>query len=119
MSVRCLHLLIKHSGSRNPISRRTGAAITRSRAEAEEELQQLLQQLQQLQHDQQQLQQTFAALAQQHSDCGSFSRGGDLGFFTRGQMQQPFEAAAFNLNVGELSSIVHTDSGVHIILRIA
>ena len=40
-----------------------------------------------------------------------------VGWFTRGKMQKPFEDAAFALNVGELSEIVDTDSGVHIILR--
>ena len=39
------------------------------------------------------------------------------GWFTRGKMQKPFEDATFALNVGELSEIVDTDSGVHIILR--
>jgi NIMA-interacting peptidyl-prolyl cis-trans isomerase 1 len=59
----------------------------------------------------------LAQLAQTESDCSSAQRGGDLGFFGRGQMQQPFEEATFNLKVGELSDLVYTDSGVHIILR--
>lgn len=37
--------------------------------------------------------------------------------FGRGQMQKPFEEAAFSLKVGQLSKIVDTDSGLHIILR--
>lgn len=53
------------------------------------------------------------------SDCSSAHKGGDLGFFGRGQMQRPFEEATFALPVGGLSGIVQTDSGAHIILRTA
>ena len=60
---------------------------------------------------------TFDELASEFSDCSSAKRGGDLGLFGRGQMQKPFEDAAFALKVGELSEPVSTDSGVHIILR--
>ena len=62
---------------------------------------------------------SFAELASQVSDCSSAKRGGDLGLFGRGSMQPPFEEASFALKVGELSGIVNTDSGVHIILRTA
>lgn len=62
---------------------------------------------------------TFAELASKYSDCSSAKRGGDLGPFSRGAMQKPFEQAAFALKVGELSSPVHTDSGIHIIQRTA
>lgn len=55
----------------------------------------------------------------QVSDCSSAKRGGDLGLFGRGAMQKPFEEAAFALKVGEMSQIVDTDSGVHIIIRTA
>lgn len=42
---------------------------------------------------------------------------GHAGWFGRGQMQEPFEKATFGLKVGELSDIIDTDSGSHIILR--
>lgn len=49
----------------------------------------------------------------------SAKRGGDLGPFTRGKMTPPFEAASFALKVGELSGLVESESGIHVILRIA
>jgi NIMA-interacting peptidyl-prolyl cis-trans isomerase 1 len=49
----------------------------------------------------------------------SAKRGGDLGVFGRGKMTPPFEEAAFALKVGQLSALVESDSGVHIILRVA
>ncbi|GIQ68142.1 peptidylprolyl isomerase [Xylanibacillus composti] len=58
----------------------------------------------------------FAALAAEHSTDGSASRGGDLGYFGRGDMVQPFEEAAFALNEGELSEIVESQFGFHLIL---
>ncbi len=62
---------------------------------------------------------SFEDLASQYSDCSSARKGGDLGFFSRGQMQKPFEDAAFALSVGEMCGPVHTDSGVHLIKRLA
>ena len=58
----------------------------------------------------------FAAIAQEHSDDpGSATNGGDLGWVERGVMVPPFEEAGFGLARGEVSDLVRTDFGFHII----
>lgn len=58
----------------------------------------------------------FSELAQRFSeDPGSRERGGDLGFFGRGDMVPPFEAVAFKLEVGQVSAPVETEFGYHLI----
>ncbi len=62
----------------------------------------------------------FAALAKHYSqDPGSAANGGDLGMFGRGAMVKPFEDSVFSLKVGEVSNLVQTDFGYHIIKLLA
>ena len=58
---------------------------------------------------------SFAQLAEQYSEDVTRNRGGDLGFFSRGQMVQPFEEAVFGLKKDEVSGVVETPFGFHVI----
>ena len=62
----------------------------------------------------------FSELAKQYSqDTGSAANGGDLGMFAPGAMVKPFEEAVFKLKTGEISDVVQTDFGFHIIKLLA
>lgn len=113
--VRAAHLLVKHTGSRNPTSRRTGLPVTLSPEAAMAEINHYLD----LISNHPDGLRSFPNFAKERSDCSSFRNHGDLGVFSRGMMQESFERAAFGLGVGEMSGIVCSDSGYHLIYRIA
>ncbi|EPY49878.1 peptidyl-prolyl cis-trans isomerase Pin1 [Schizosaccharomyces cryophilus OY26] len=109
--IRVSHLLVKHKESRRPSSWRE-EHITRTKEEAWDRIH----------HFENLLKEgvvNINDLAMQESDCSSARRGGDLGFFGRNEMQKPFEDAAFALQPGELSHVVETNSGYHLIQRTA
>ncbi|KAI5969502.1 pin1 [Candida margitis] len=107
--IRASHILTKHQKSRNPKSWRN-PDITISREEAIDRERDILAKL--LKGDS-----TFSEIATSESDCSSHGRGGDLGYFGKKEMQPAFENAAFGLHVGEISNLIETDSGIHIIQR--
>lgn len=114
--VRVLHILKKHSGSRRPASWRC-PTITQSKQEAISQIEAITAQLKEC-GSLEELVKKFQQIASTESDCGSAQKGGDLGHFGKGAMQKAFEDASFALNVGELSGIVDSDSGIHVILRV-
>lgn len=96
------HILLMYAGSER-------SSAKRSKADAESQIADIERQLRGGAD--------FAALAREHSDCGSAQAGGDLGGFGRGQMVKGFEEAAFALDVGDTSGVVETPFGFHIIRR--
>ena len=102
--VQASHILLMYQGSER-------STATRSKDEAAQQIQAIKGQLDGGGD--------FAALAQQHSDCPSGQRGGDLGPFGRGQMVGAFEETAFGLEVGATSGVIETPFGYHIIRRTA
>jgi parvulin-like peptidyl-prolyl isomerase len=60
----------------------------------------------------------FANISKEVSQCPSGKRGGDLGTFSRGKMVKEFETAAFALPKGQVSPVVKTTFGYHIIKRL-
>lgn len=109
--VRASHLLVKHNESRNPSSWKE-PKITRTKDEAKSII---------LGHEARIRSgaASLADLAATESDCSSAKHKGDLGYFGRKQMQKEFEDAAFALKPGELSRVVETASGYHLIERTA
>ncbi|ETO06110.1 PPIC-type PPIASE domain containing protein [Reticulomyxa filosa] len=112
--LRARHLLVKHKNSRNPVSRNPSNKEDikkRSVEDADKILQGYLEKIK-LSSDPEK---AFAEYAQKYSDCGSYSSGGDLKNFRFEEMQKPFSQATAALKIGEISGIVHTDSGMYII----
>jgi len=108
--IRTAHLLVKHRESRRPSSWRQ-AEITRSKDEA----------MSIIQGHEQRIKSgstSLGDLATTESDCPSARKRGDLGFFGKGDMQKEFEEASFNLKPGEISQVVQTASGLHLIERL-
>ncbi|KAI1384800.1 rotamase-domain-containing protein [Hypoxylon trugodes] len=108
--IRAAHLLVKHRESRRPASWRE-SEITRTKEEA----------MTIIKGHEQKIKSgsvSLGELAMSESDCSSARKRGDLGYFGKGDMQKEFEEAAFALQPGQMSGVVETASGLHLIERL-
>jgi len=104
-TVAASHVLIQYKGSL-----RAGPTITRTKEEAKKLAAEVMAKAKKGQD--------FGGLAKQYSDePGAKERAGSLGKFGKGQMVKPFEDAAFALQPGDVSGVVETDFGFHVIKR--
>jgi parvulin-like peptidyl-prolyl isomerase len=101
-TIRASHILIAYQGS-------GVEGITRTKEEARKSIDDVLARIKKGEN--------FEELASTYSDCPSAEQGGDLGFFGRGRMVAPFDQAAFALKKGQISGVVETQFGYHIIKR--
>ena len=100
--VRASHILLTYDGS-------ASSSATRSKEEAATQIGELRAQIEGGA--------SFADVARDNSDCPSGAQGGDLGKFGHGQMVPEFETATYAMEVGDLSDVVETDFGYHLIQR--
>jgi parvulin-like peptidyl-prolyl isomerase len=104
-TIHARHILVMHEGSQAKPDK-----VTRTREEAMERAKECLQRLR--------AGADFTAMVEEYSDePGAIERGGDLGDFRRDTMVKSFSDAAFALKVGEVSELVETAYGFHIIKR--
>jgi parvulin-like peptidyl-prolyl isomerase len=100
--IRASHILLMYKGSMRSMAQRSKQEALASIENIREEIA---------------LGADFGQMARQYSDCPSKEDAGDLGYFARGAMVPEFEDAAFDLERGEVSDVVETSFGFHLIQR--
>ena len=100
--VRASHILVKTDGADEEAKAKARARIDSIRAGVTSEIN---------------VEKAFADAARENSDCPSGREGGDLGWFGPGQMVPEFDKAAFEMKVDEISDVVETQFGFHILRK--
>ncbi|MCK4505330.1 MAG: peptidylprolyl isomerase [Candidatus Aegiribacteria sp.] len=103
ITVQASHILIAYEGA-------SRSSATRTQEEA-------LELIESIEGDISENELAFEEAAGEYSDCPSSQVGGDLGPFSRNVMDPAFEEAAFSIEPGEMSGIIETPFGYHLILR--
>jgi len=116
--VRLRHILLKHRECKSVVDKVRNRQVKRSRGEAERLLRAVLEEC-----EGDPKRRAFTQRCKELSECTTcLSAGdlaGDLGWVKPGKFGQAFDTAAFPLQVGQLSDLVDTDQGIHIIMRVA
>jgi len=115
--VRLFHILKKHAECKDPVVSRTGQATKASKTRAQLGLTNIRRRL--VTNQGSALQVSFIEIAREQSDCKTATKGGDLGTIAQGTLESKLEEAAFSLMPGELSEVVESPEGLHLMLRIA
>jgi protein-disulfide isomerase len=102
---RLRHLLVQYRGARE-----AAPGVTRTKAEAEARAQELRKRIAVAPGE-------FARIAHEESDCPSAKQGGELGRFTQGELEPRLEVALFILEPGQVSEVVESPFGFHVLLR--
>lgn len=110
--VRIFHILKKHAGSLTPQSWQ-GEAVKCTKGKAKVAIANFRKRIEAAPS----AQQVFVELAREHSDSNTAQQGGDLGTLERGSLEAELEDAAFALAPGQLSEVIETMQGIHLLLR--
>uniref|UniRef100_A0A7S1LI91 Peptidyl-prolyl cis-trans isomerase n=1 Tax=Alexandrium catenella TaxID=2925 RepID=A0A7S1LI91_ALECA len=112
------HIVLKHRECKSTVDKVRNRQVKRSRGEAERQLRAVLEEC-----EGDPKRRAFTLRCKELSECTScLSAGdlaGDLGWVKPGKFGQAFDAAAFPLQVGQLSDLVDSELGIHIIMRVA
>mmetsp|Transcript_21070 Transcript_21070/g.45912 ORF Transcript_21070/g.45912 Transcript_21070/m.45912 type:complete len:167 (+) Transcript_21070:3-503(+) len=116
--VRLRHILLKHRECKSTVDKVRNKQVKRTRGEAERLLRSVLEECE---GDSEK--KAFTARCKELSECQSCLKAGDLvgdlGWVKPGKNGQAFDDAAFLLQIGQLSDLVDSDMGIHVILRTA
>lgn len=116
--VRLRHILLKHRDCKSVVDKVRNKQVKRTRGEAERLLRAVLEEC-----EGDPKKRVFNQRCRELSECVTCLQGGDLagdlGWVKPGKHGQAFDAAAFSLRVGDLSDLVDTEQGIHVIMRAA